>query len=467
MLAPIRRWLAPPVFDSGDDRIRQAHILNTLLLAQLSVLGLGGMLGVLFLFPEKIVAGSATLMAVLVSLGCKALLQSGRLRLASQINLVLGWLLITGLVFISGGAASANAFFYFSLVVGAGLLLGLRVAMVTMLMSGAALLLIALAEAAGYPLPRLLPQPPLSRWLLFMLAIGWMLIPLGITFNTLVDSLKRLRQELAERQRAEQALTHYAGQAQQRADQLAMLNEVNRAISTLRDRQGVLETIYLQARKSLPLDTFYIGLVAADIRQISFPILYDVGKRWDKSGWQDLSEDSLPGQSIRSGQPLLVNRTAEELARQAIPASGVGDKSRASASLMFAPLRSGERITGILSAQSYALNAYTSESLELLVGIAYQAAIAIENAQLYEEAQERTAQLTMMNEIGRAVSALQDLDSVLELIYRQVQRIVPVDAFYLCLYDAERGLLSFPIMYDLGARYTEPTVPLRPDSRIA
>ena len=422
MVAQIRRWLAPPVFDSGDDRARQAHILNILLLAQLSVLGIGGLLGVLFLFPEKAVAGAATLMAVFVSLGCKALLQSGRLRLASQINLVLGWLLITGLVLISGGAASANAFFYFSFVVGAGLLLGARSAIAVASLSGAVLLLIAMAEARGYALPSLLPQPPLSRWLLFSLAIGWALIPLSITFNTLVDSLKRLRQELAERQRAEQALTHYAEQARQRADQLAMLNEVAHAVSTLRDVDALLETIYQQVKHSLPLDVFLVGLYDAETGQIAFPIMYDDGQCWDESAPRPLTESSFSGRGHPIGTAVVGQSISRAAAARSCSAQYHRRKTRLSASLMFAPLPAGDRIIGVISAQSYTFDTYGAADLDLLVGIAYQAAIAIENARLYEKAQERTAQLTMMNEIGRAVSALQDLDSVLELIYCQVQK---------------------------------------------
>jgi signal transduction histidine kinase len=47
---------------------------------------------------------------------------------------------------------------------------------------------------------------------------------------------------------------------------------------------------------------------------------------------------------------------------------------------------------GVLSAQCYTLNAYTNEHAEILTGIGHQAAIAIENAQLYEQAQQEIAE---------------------------------------------------------------------------
>jgi PAS domain S-box-containing protein len=84
-----------------------------------------------------------------------------------------------------------------------------------------------------------------------------------------------------------------------------------------------------------------------------------------------------------------------------------------------------------------------------------------------QQLQQRAEQLATMNEIGRAVSALQDLNSVLEIIYRQVQRIAPADVFYICLYDPDHEQITFPLVYDMGSRYTEPTTPLKPDSQIA
>jgi len=55
--------------------------------------------------------------------------------------------------------------------------------------------------------------------------------------------------------------------------------------------------------------------------------------------------------------------------------------------VLIVPLWRGERVIGVLSAQSYTMNAYTDEHAEILTGIGHQAAIAIENAQLYEQAQ--------------------------------------------------------------------------------
>lgn len=225
--------------------------------------------------------------------------------------------------------------------------------------------------------------------------------------------VKKLEAEILERQRAEQALRHSAEQVQRRADQLAMLNEVGHAVSTLRDVGDVLETIYQQVKLSLPLDMFFVGLYDAETHQISFPIMYDGGERWDETTPRPLTAGSFSGQVIRSGQPLRLNQSAETIAASPVPPNVIGETTRISASLMFAPLPAGERIIGVISAQSYTLNAYGEDDLELLLGIAYQAASAIQNARSYSAAQQELAerqrieaQLRISEERYRLISAV-------------------------------------------------------------
>jgi signal transduction histidine kinase/DNA-binding response OmpR family regulator/uncharacterized protein YigA (DUF484 family) len=111
---------------------------------------------------------------------------------------------------------------------------------------------------------------------------------------------------------------------------------------------------------------------------------------------------------------LLVHLTPEEHARErAAPTAAVGNPNKMTASLAYAPLRIGERVTGVLSVQSYKFEAYTQEHMDLLIGIANQVAVAIENTRLFAEARARALQLAIASEAGRAATAILDLDELL------------------------------------------------------
>lgn len=73
--------------------------------------------------------------------------------------------------------------------------------------------------------------------------------------------------------------------------------------------------------------------------------------------------------------------------------------------------------------------------------------------------------LSMLNDIGRAITALSDVDGVLNLIREQVQRILPLDAFLVLLYEPETNIVSFPLVYDNKKNWPEPDRQLTPDMK--
>jgi PAS domain S-box-containing protein len=111
-------------------------------------------------------------------------------------------------------------------------------------------------------------------------------------------------------------------------------------------------------------------------------------------------------------------------------------------SLLVVPLMVGDKVFGTLSLDSNGVDAFTPDDERLLATLASQAAIAVENAQLYEEIrrfnleleqriQERTRELAEEKErmealyaIARELSASLDIDKVLERALTKVSEAV-------------------------------------------
>ncbi|HOU12096.1 MAG TPA: PAS domain S-box protein [Anaerolineae bacterium] len=180
-------------------------------------------------------------------------------------------------------------------------------------------------------------------------------------------------------------------EAQQRAEQLATMNEIGHAISTLQDLDSVLKIIYRQVQRVVPVDSFYICLHDPESDQLSFPIVYDMGIRY-----REASTPRTPGMWIdhvmKTGLPFMLHRTAAELLTPVEDRLSVGDPSRKSASILIVPLWQRERVAGVMSVQSYTLNVYNDHHAEILVGIGIQAMIAIENAKLFTAARQELAE---------------------------------------------------------------------------
>jgi signal transduction histidine kinase len=166
---------------------------------------------------------------------------------------------------------------------------------------------------------------------------------------------------------------------------LMIHNEINRAVSTLQTLDPVLEIIYQQVQRIAKVDAFYISLYNPELDQISFPLVYDMGIRYQEPT-SHLEKNSRIAKVILSGNPLLEDRTADDM--QTPVEYGFADTSHKAASLLIVPLKLRGRVTGVISIQSYSMNAYTDEDIKIISSIGYQAVIAIENAQLFTEAQQ-------------------------------------------------------------------------------
>lgn len=101
---------------------------------------------------------------------------------------------------------------------------------------------------------------------------------------------------------------------------------------------------------------------------------------------------SMALESVVGHRYLLICRTPEELARiSGKPASGdpwypVGNPARRSASLLFVPLWCGEEFKGVLSVQSYRMNAYRHADAERVALVGEYVGLALRTARLAEEA---------------------------------------------------------------------------------
>jgi len=137
--------------------------------------------------------------------------------------------------------------------------------------------------------------------------------------------------------------------------------------------------------------------------------------------------DSRPNRRIyRTGRPVIIQDVDREVEWGA---NVDGKYVRANVrSWLGVPMAMGDRIIGIISLDSRRIDAYTEQDAETAFALARQAAIAVENARLFESEQERRRVADMLIDVGRTVASSLDRDGVLETILQQMQRVVNYDS---------------------------------------
>jgi diguanylate cyclase (GGDEF)-like protein len=68
---------------------------------------------------------------------------------------------------------------------------------------------------------------------------------------------------------------------------------------------------------------------------------------------------------------------------------------------------------------------------------------------------DQADRLAVLYEIGKAITSTLEIDDLLELIYKQLSKVIPSDAYFVALYSPDEHLLDIRILYDQGVRYPE------------
>jgi phosphoserine phosphatase RsbU/P len=107
-----------------------------------------------------------------------------------------------------------------------------------------------------------------------------------------------------------------------------------------------------------------------------------------------------------------------------------------------APLRVGDRQLGLITLAHHSAGRYGHEAQAIASTFANYAAVAIENARLFDSAQEQAYASAALLQVAQAVVSLNDLDEILGSIIRIMPILVGVKRVALYRWDAEREIFS-------------------------
>jgi PAS domain S-box-containing protein len=119
------------------------------------------------------------------------------------------------------------------------------------------------------------------------------------------------------------------------------------------------------------------------------------------------------------------------------------------------------RMIGILNLDSATPNNYHPGMAETVAAFANQAAVAIENARLYEETRWRANELTVLHQVAQATVTVVNVDDLLCQTTEAVASTLYPDLFGFVLYDEVRGcLVPHPSYHGISAEQLQTIIPL-------
>jgi two-component system NtrC family sensor kinase len=198
----------------------------------------------------------------------------------------------------------------------------------------------------------------------------------------LTETNALLREEIRERLQTEEAL-------QRRNRELELLNRASRAFGSSLDLDQVLVTILEGVRGLLDVLGASIWLIDPETGGLVCQQVADAQSAVIR-GWRLAPGEGIVGWVARSGQSLIVpdTRANEHHLKEVARRAGMVLRS-----ILSVPLRAKEEVIGVLQVVDNQVGRFETQDLELLEPLAASAAIAIENARLYESLQDQMRSL--------------------------------------------------------------------------
>ena len=227
-----------------------------------------------------------------------------------------------------------------------------------------------------------------------------------------------------------------------------VLLDIGRTLTGTLSLEELFRAIYRETARVVETAGFYISLYDAEADLATVVFYADRGEESPC----DVTYKGSDSEVIRTGKSTTVE---DRLNAQSVMLLGE-EETEITRSAISAPLIYKGEVRGAISTQSYRPNAYGSEDLELLEGIADLAAVAIENARHVAELDRRSREAEKLEEIGRALTSSLDFEEVLGRVSAAAMDLLDVDGAGVWTFEnklATARTSTGPIQVPVGATW--------------
>lgn len=214
--------------------------------------------------------------------------------------------------------------------------------------------------------------------------------------------------------------------AARRVQELALVNELSEALTRHLGSDEMWSALRRQMSLLFESSAAFVALLNAGRQNLTFPLL------------EPENAPAFPGLCqavIRYGLALYFrDLSAEDDRLTALGLSALNSAQPANVdempqSWLGAPLRSrNNEVIGVIGVQNLAPANFNDSDLSLLLTVAAQLSLALDNARLFEAEQERRRIANMLIDVSRDVSSTLDYGEVLDRVLEQMQQVVSYDS---------------------------------------
>ncbi len=213
------------------------------------------------------------------------------------------------------------------------------------------------------------------------------------------------------------------------------LQEMSRQISSILDIDQVLQEIIASVEETFGYRNTSILLIDEEINALYIAACADYVDPELLEQHFEIGEGGIVGRVAASGEPLLIP-DVNQCEFYIVGSSDIQSE-------LAVPIVIGGKTIGVFNVESTRLHAFTESDLRIVTALANQMAVAIQNARFYQTAQDRAKKLALLHEVSQRISALLDVDTLLNAIVNRVTDVFGYQAASVHLIDNVTNELVF------------------------
>jgi PAS domain S-box-containing protein len=207
---------------------------------------------------------------------------------------------------------------------------------------------------------------------------------------------------------------------------LAAVHGLGQELVFSRDEEQIARAVVRAAKGALRCQLCSLGLVQDEYLSIAISAGYEQSLQGLR-----LPLDSPQGLTVavaRSGEPLNVPDVSQD--PRYVPSA----KFQAGSELIV-PLKSGERVIGVLNVESESRDAFDAADQQLLTTLADVAALALERARAHHAEEQQTARMTVLYRLSVTLMTERDPSAIVAHVFEGLNELLQVRIVTLSLLD--------------------------------
>ena len=246
-------------------------------------------------------------------------------------------------------------------------------------------------------------------------------------------------------------------ETEQRNAELALINGVQEGLASKLDIQSIIDLVGDKIRDVFDTQTTYIALHDKASQTYHIPYYLHQGNRVTIDGSYPVSQGPT-GHMIRTRETLCFNENASKHTLE-LGATAVADDDNP-LSWLGVPMIAGDEVVGVVSLQNIEReHAYSENDVNLLKTIASSLAVALQNAQLFDETvrllsetEQRAQELAIINSVQEGLASKLDMQAIYDLVGDKIQSMFNAQSVIISSFDHEKKVSRLDYGFENGER---------------